>query len=402
MGLSQCVLLMLALRWGTFASGLRAAGMAWPARASLESFGGRTRLLRPHATDGGAEGPPSQASAWHGILAVDKPLGWSSAEVVRAVKSALERHCGGRRAKIKVGHGGTLDPLATGVLVVGVGDGCKSMKGYLEGAKAYEAIGQLGSETDTLDSEGEVVRRRPCAHVEEATVSAALASFRGDIKQVPPVYSALKKDGEALYVRARRGEDVEHLLEPRDVTVYALEMLEFGDRASCPALFDRPRVTRVNDANLREGDWLCSACGAHNFAKREACFKCKAARPTEEEAAAAAAVEEEREALREAALLPEDGEEPRAFKLRMECSGGFYVRSLVRDVARHCDSAATMTSLRRLRQGQFTVEDCLALGGGGGGGGGRRWRRARGADAGAALAQPAPAAVIHFYNAKSF
>jgi tRNA pseudouridine55 synthase len=150
-------------------------------------------------------------------LVVDKPAGWTSHDVVGKV-----RRLAGLR---QVGHAGTLDPMATGVLLLCVGRATRLLE-YLTGLpKTYLAEVTLGAATDTYDAEGEITARQPVPVLTHEQIDAALDAFRGQIMQRPPAYSALKRDGVALYKRARAGEAVE--VEPRPVTVYALDLLAF-------------------------------------------------------------------------------------------------------------------------------------------------------------------------------
>ena len=158
-----------------------------------------------------------------GILNIDKPAGWTSFDVVGFVRS----RCGVKR----VGHAGTLDPAATGVLPVLVGQATRLTEYLVDATKAYEATIELGLTTDTYDAEGEVIERQDASRITRAEVEAVLPSFRGDFLQTPPVYSALKRDGVPMYKRARRGEAVE--LEPRAVRVDELYI----------TAFDPPRLT---------------------------------------------------------------------------------------------------------------------------------------------------------------
>jgi len=154
-----------------------------------------------------------------GVLVVDKPVGPTSFAVVRRVRDLLRRLHG---RKAKVGHGGTLDPLASGVLPVCIGEGTKLAPFLLDADKAYEATVRFGVETDTLDAAGAVVAERGSAGLDETTLRAALARFRGSIEQVPPMFSALKWAGRPLYDYARAGITVER--QPRAVTVHELEL----------------------------------------------------------------------------------------------------------------------------------------------------------------------------------
>ena len=151
----------------------------------------------------------------HGVLIVDKPAGPTSHDVVSRVRRAL-----GTRA---VGHAGTLDPMATGVLVVLVGEAAKLSAYLTADDKRYDATVRLGSETHTLDAEGEVTATAPVPPLTRAEVERALLAFYGETQQVAPIVSAIKRDGEALHKRARRGEDVEAPV--RTVTLHAAELL---------------------------------------------------------------------------------------------------------------------------------------------------------------------------------
>src|SRR5256885_7456664 len=171
-----------------------------------------------------------------GLLLVDKPHGITSHDAVSRVRRSL-----GIR---KVGHSGTLDPLATGLLVMGVGRGTRLLRFLGDFPKLYEGTGVLGVETTTLDAEGEVVREAPVA-VTESELRAAVASLEGDLEQAPPAYSAVKVGGERLYRAARRGEAV--AAPPRAGHVYAFKLrgfdpptFDFRVRCSGGTTCDRP------------------------------------------------------------------------------------------------------------------------------------------------------------------
>ena len=217
-----------------------------------------------------------------GLCAVYKPKGRTSNEIVGKVKYIINTEASkrlGSKVKVKVGHGGTLDPMAEGVLVLGLGAGTKLMGSYLSGSKGYRAGAILGSEMDTLDITGSVTNTVDCSHITMNDLQSALAAFRGDIKQLPPMYSALRQNGKRLYELARQGIEVER--ELRDVTVYRLHLLSEGF------------------------------------------------------------------------TLPE-------FGLGVECSGGFYVRSLIADLCSAVGGAGCMSSLVRTKQGAFTLDHCLS------------------------------------------
>src|SRR5262249_40348016 len=138
------------------------------------------------------------------------------------VVQAVRRASGERR----VGHAGTLDPLATGVLVVCLGSATRVVEAVQAMRKSYRARVRLGVATDTFDAEGQVLATADAGDVGRADVEAALAAFRGQIRQLPPMYSALKHEGRPLYQLARRGLEVER--EPRDVTVYDLRLVDWA------------------------------------------------------------------------------------------------------------------------------------------------------------------------------
>ncbi|MCZ7564207.1 MAG: tRNA pseudouridine(55) synthase TruB [Burkholderiales bacterium] len=155
----------------------------------------------------------------HGVLLLDKALGMSSNQAVQAVKRLY--------AAPRAGHTGTLDPLATGLLVIALGEATKFAGGLLAADKSYAATIRLGITTATGDAEGEVLGTHP-PQSSRAEVERALRAFVGEIEQVPPMHSALKKGGRPLYAYARAGETVER--QPRRVTVYALELEAFDGR----------------------------------------------------------------------------------------------------------------------------------------------------------------------------
>ena len=158
----------------------------------------------------------------NGIVIVDKPQGWTSQDVT----ARLRRVFGTRR----IGHGGTLDPMATGVLPVFVGRATRAVEFFEHAEKTYETVLLLGKKTDTQDVTGTVLEER-AVDVTESQVEEVLSRFRGEIMQVPPMYSALKVNGQKLYELARKGKQVER--QPRPVTVYELTLLSFeNDRLS--------------------------------------------------------------------------------------------------------------------------------------------------------------------------
>jgi tRNA pseudouridine55 synthase len=237
----------------------------------------------------------------HGWLILDKPLGLGSTQGVSAVKRALRD---GGYGTVKVGHGGTLDPLATGVLPIALGEATKLAGRMLDSDKVYEFTVGFGVQTDTLDLEGAVVATsevRPTL----AQVEAVLPRFTGPIAQVPPAYSALKVDGERAYDLARAGEDV--VLASRDVTVHALSRhsRESGNPSREAAASDQGQEMAPR---FRGGD----------------------------------------EGLDSVILTA-------------HVSKGTYIRSLARDIALALGTVGHVTMLRRTKAGPFTLDSAISL-----------------------------------------
>ncbi len=156
------------------------------------------------------------------ILAVDKPLGWTSFDAVKRVRGAIQRRL--NMKKFKVGHAGTLDPLATGVLIVCTGRATRRIEALQNGTKEYIATMRLGATTPSFDLETEIDATYPWQHVTPEQVEAILPQFTGHILQVPPVYSAVKVDGKRAYKYARKGAEVE--LKAKPLVIEQLELLE--------------------------------------------------------------------------------------------------------------------------------------------------------------------------------
>ena len=176
-----------------------------------------------------------------GVLLVDKPEGMTSAGVIRALKPRLGR--------IKVGHLGTLDPFASGLLPLCLGEATKVARYLLVEHKAYEGTIRLGTATDTLDRTGTPIDTAPVPAVAQAALDAVAARFTGRQQQVPPMYSALKRDGVPLYELARRGLEVERA--PREVTIESLELvLRAADRIDFRVACSKGTYVRVLAADV--------------------------------------------------------------------------------------------------------------------------------------------------------
>ncbi|OMJ32846.1 tRNA pseudouridine(55) synthase TruB [Sphingomonas sp. Sph1(2015)] len=251
----------------------------------------------------------------HGWIILDKPLGLGSTQGVSAVKRCLRQ--GGYGKGIKVGHGGTLDPLATGVLPIAVGEATKLAGRMLDSDKVYDFTIRFGAQTSTLDAEGEVVATSDVRPTRTA-LEAVLPRFTGPIDQVPPAYSALKVDGERAYDLARAGEEV--VLASRAVTIYAL--------ISSPERGGGPFAPANGGGGEPLGESLADAPLHH----------------------------------------PSDGPPPRAgedwleeITLTAHVSKGTYIRSLARDIALALGTVGHVTMLRRIKAGPFTLAPAISL-----------------------------------------
>ena len=249
------------------------------------------------------------------VLPVDKPYRWTSADVIRKLKWRAIRHFG--KKNLKVGHAGTLDPLATGVLLVCIGDACKKAQMLQDHDKEYIAGIRFGATTPSYDLEKEVDRRFPFEHISADAVRAALPAFLGEQEQVAPLFSAKSVDGVRAYELARklyRSGRLDELdaaamdtLQRSRIVISELELLSFGE-ASAPAAAapDGSASARINVADT-------SALG-----------------------------------------LPEA-------RVRIACSKGTYIRAFARDLGEAFGSGAHLSSLVRSRSGAFRVSDALSL-----------------------------------------
>jgi tRNA pseudouridine55 synthase len=189
-----------------------------------------------------------------GVLLLDKPTGLSSNTALQKARWLFNA--------AKAGHTGTLDPMATGLLPLCFGEATKFAGELLDADKSYRATLRLGVTTDTADAEGRILETRPVAVTEQQS-RAAMADFRGEIEQIPPMYSALKRDGKPLYEYARQGVELERA--PRRVTIYRLELIAFsGDEAIIDVDCSKGTYVRTLAADIGE----VLGCGAHLSALR--------------------------------------------------------------------------------------------------------------------------------------
>lgn len=159
----------------------------------------------------------------NGILLIDKPNGWTSFDVVAKVRGIIKHETG---EKVKVGHTGTLDPLATGLLVLAVGKATKTIPGLTKLDKTYEVTMQLGKTSTTDDGEGEITDTNSSEVTDMEKFDAVLTSFLGESEQVPPIFSAIKVDGKRAYKLAREGKDVE--MKSRPVRIDSIVDVEYA------------------------------------------------------------------------------------------------------------------------------------------------------------------------------
>ena len=249
------------------------------------------------------------------ILPVDKPYRWTSADVIRKVKYAAVRHFG--KKNLKVGHAGTLDPLATGLLLVCIGPATRQAEALQASAKQYVAGVTFGATTPSYDLEKEIDCFCPLDGVDEAALQAVLPRFLGPQEQVAPLFSAKSVDGVRAYETARkrlaqaRREGVPFdpgdLLQASRIEIYGLELLSWGRNTDTHCILDDSvRSGRIHVADI-SGTQLPTAM------------------------------------------------------IRVDCSKGTYIRALARDLGEALGSGAFLSSLRRTKNGGFTEEDAISL-----------------------------------------
>ena len=319
-----------------------------------------------------------------GLFAVHKPLTWTSQDVVAYIRGLLIRDAKDRgadeainsdrqqkrrkRPLMKVGHGGTLDPLASGVLVLGLGKGTSMLQSFLEGDKQYVASCELGYETDTLDAEGKIVREASWDHISNLGMveEVATSKLTGKLKQVPPLYSAIRVDGKRLYEIARKdsgkAEDVE--IPTREVEVYDLKVGSEIDEAVVKSGVVNGRLYREavkalqaeadakkseeNEEKDESAKQPANDQGGKKKGRRRKNKRQKEQKPKLFDEQTVPTIEQNNSILE----LPQ-------FSISVKCGGGTYIRSLVRDIGYELDTVASMTGLVRTKQGPFVLDDAL-------------------------------------------
>ncbi|TLD29595.1 pseudouridine synthase [Venturia nashicola] len=340
-----------------------------------------------------------------GIFAIHKPPSVTSFDIIRTLqplfkKSALfapllarERNINLSEPRtkarfkrdrkdldVKIGHGGTLDPIATGVLIIGVGRGTKVLSRFLECTKNYETTVLFGAATDSYDRVGKVVGRAPYEHITKEQVEEALGQFRGDIMQKPPIFSALRVNGKRMYEYAREGGEIPEVKE-RPLHVEELELVKFLESGThefkIPKEWASTEEREFADKVLHIKDLAKGSDGSLKRKRDEQSTeeappeKAMRSSPRPETAETAA---EEKEVVKPAegdepmmsgALQPTRSQSPEltltskkgppAAVIKMTVSSGFYVRSLCHDLGTAVGSLGLMSTLVRTRQAQFEL-----------------------------------------------
>ncbi len=238
------------------------------------------------------------------VLLADKPLAWTSFDVVNKIRYLLSRRLGVK--KLKIGHAGTLDPLATGLLILCTGNYTRKIEEFQAMPKEYTGTITFGATTPSFDLEKGVDAVFPTDHLTDDLLQAAVTQFTGEIRQIPPVFSAVKVDGRRVYKNARTGEEVE--LPERTVSIDAFEIGPL--RPVPPPLYREVRTISKKGAPI---------------------------------------------------LLHPDHAAGVQVDFRVVCSKGTYIRTLANDLGRAVDSGAYLSSLRRTRTGGFSVEDAWTV-----------------------------------------
>ena len=352
------------------------------------------------------------------LSAVNKPAGATSAQVLRDLQkhfnpsylfapwiahnaseskkaSNYRRKNRKPRGQVKIGHGGTLDPIATGVLIAGIGSGTKALSQFLECTKSYETVVLFGAATDTYDRVGKIIGRKPFEHVTETKVLEALAQFRGDIMQRPPIYSALHADGKRFYEYAREGKPLPFEIQKRPVKVLKMELVEWmpggthnykwpeadaglEEKTVAEKLLDvATEVSSTSDSLKRKALSPGSDEDTDRGQKRSKAgeetveaIKDRTTAPANEISSKNSPTDDFNEGNATnitGASSPRTGEalsktptdlstpQPPAAKIRMTVGSGFYVRSLCHDLGEAVGSLAFMSELERTQQERFVI-----------------------------------------------
>lgn len=344
--------------------------------------------------------PETTTQPLEGLLAINKPTGISSAEALRRLqqifkrssifaetlnaekqrREAENRHQPWRKKQnkknaVKIGHGGTLDPMASGVLIAGIGAGTKRLQDFLNCTKTYEAVAMFGAGTDTYDSEGKVTNWAKWEDITKEKIEEALGQFRGDILQKPPIYSALHMNGKRLYEYAREGKPLPVEIKARPVSTLSLELVDFTHEHDYKYPEDAPQEEKDTVAALEkqlegekgESSIVAATRSPEVGEKRPRSASAQGGdesttkkQKTDEDAAIPAAETETTPATvkTEAATPAVDTEafkKPCIATFRLTVTSGFYVRSFIHDIGKALGSEAHMVKLVRTRQADFEL-----------------------------------------------
>ncbi|MCJ1355952.1 MAG: hypothetical protein MMC33_005945 [Icmadophila ericetorum] len=358
----------------------------------------------------------SKAKILEGVFAIDKPKGIGSAQVVRdlqkafgptklfapwlaAEKASRDRVNANQRKRrrdkslnVKIGHGGTLDPLATGVLVIGVGKGTKQLQQFLACTKSYEAVLLFGVATDSYDVQGKVLSRAPFTHVTREGVEKALDGFRGQIMQRPPIFSARRIQGKRLYEYAREGMELPQEIRESEVNVESLEVVDWlepgtheyawpkeeaekEDKETAHSLL-KIDITSDELAQTKDGSPSVELKRKRNSEPEEEDLVHDAEPVSKQQKTKATSealmsgglqsseIKEDPSAVSDADAAKHGQQNPisstfsaspPAVRLRMTVTSGFYVRSLCHELGKALGSLGIMAELVRTRQGDFEL-----------------------------------------------
>lgn len=283
------------------------------------------------------------------VIAFDKPLTWTSFNLVKVVRNNLSRRLGVK--KLKVGHAGTLDPLASGVMIICTGKATKQIDQLQAGTKEYIATLRLGCTTPSFDAEHPVDATFPTSHITREAVMEALEKFKGSIWQVPPVYSACKVEGRRAFDYVRQGEEVE--LKAKELVIDEIELLDLHlpEQGIVSPKAEELLSTVRNGIDIKE------------YGRRKQSIEDLGLVPFGKQGNS-----DEKEASVEAEATPKatESEELSAEKvsyltIRVVCSKGTYIRALARDIGQALQSGAYLIGLRRTRVGDFHVDQCLQV-----------------------------------------
>lgn len=284
------------------------------------------------------------------MIAFDKPLTWTSFNLVKVVRNNLSRRLGVK--KLKVGHAGTLDPLASGVMIICTGKATKQIDQLQAGTKEYIATLRLGCTTPSFDAEHPVDATFPTSHITREAVMEALEKFKGSIWQVPPVYSACKVEGRRAFDYVRQGEEVE--LKAKELVIDEIELLDLHlpEQGIVSPKAEQLLSTVRNGIDIKEygrRKQSIEDLGLVPFGKQGNLDEKESV--VEAEAPAPESAEPEDLSVEKVSYLT----------IRVVCSKGTYIRALARDIGQALQSGAYLIGLRRTRVGDFHVGQCLQV-----------------------------------------